>query len=485
MEHIRRVFYCLCVSLLAACGGGGGSSAPPIVVNVTPPVASVMVGEQIQLAATTNSTGPVMWSSSNTAVATVNASGLVIALILGQVTITATSGGQTGTAVLTTTTGIVFASVSAGDSHTCGVTPPDGVAYCWGDNSSGQLGNGTTTNSATPVPVSGGLSFASLSAGGNQTCGVASFRLPQQIGGAVYCWGNNSSGQLGNGTTTNSAAPTLVAGGLLFASVSVGGKHVCGESVTFDNGGTHCWGDNSFGQLGIGTLINSAIPVIPLFNSGFDEGGVSAGSNHTCSVVDVGPGFLVIITHACWGDNSSGQLGNGTTTNSAVPVIANYTGNNPARISAGTLYSCTTGEPASCWGNNGVGQLGNGTTTNSETGVSVSGGFNFASVSSGGDHTCAVTSFGVPEAPLVGGIGYCWGGNASGQLGNGTMITSTTPVAVTGGLIFATVSAGGHHSCGVVIASGAVYCWGDNTSGQLGNSWTTSSSVPVNVAGPP
>ncbi len=132
--HVRPLLYCLCVSLLAACGGGGGSSAPPIVVTVAPPMASVMVGEQIQLAATTSGTDPVTWSSSNTAVAAVNPSGLVTAVTLGQVTITASSGGQTGTAVLTTTTGIVFASVSAGESHTCGMTS-DGVAYCWGNAS--------------------------------------------------------------------------------------------------------------------------------------------------------------------------------------------------------------------------------------------------------------------------------------------------------------------------------------------------------------
>src|SRR5271170_323843 len=155
MKQTRQVFCCLCMLLLAGCGGGGSSSAPPPpVVTVTPPMASVMVGQLIQLAATTtNATGPVTWSSGNTAVATVNSTGLVTALTLGQVSITATSGGGSGTAALTTTTGIVFATVTTGSNHTCGLTP-SGVAYCWGNNSSGQLGNGTTSNSQTPVPVS-------------------------------------------------------------------------------------------------------------------------------------------------------------------------------------------------------------------------------------------------------------------------------------------------------------------------------------------
>src|SRR5208283_789402 len=197
MKHACPLLYCLCVSLLAACGGGGGSSAPLVTVTVTPAVASVMFAEQIQLTATTtNAKDPVTWSSSNTAVATVNATGLVMAslLNLGQVTITATSGEASGTATLTITRGIVFLNVSSGSNHTCGVGGVPGsiaynVAYCWGDNSSGQLGNGTTINSATPVPVSGGLSFSTVSAGGNQTCGLTT-------DGVTYCWGDNSSGQL-------------------------------------------------------------------------------------------------------------------------------------------------------------------------------------------------------------------------------------------------------------------------------------------------
>lgn len=142
-------------------------------VTVTPAMANVMVGQQIQMRATTaDAMGNVLtgravtWASSNTAVATVSSTGLVMALALGQATITAASEGQSGTAALTTTTGLPFATVSAGSRHTCGLTP-SGAAYCWGDNSSGQLGNGTTTNSATPVPVSGALSFATVSAGGN------------------------------------------------------------------------------------------------------------------------------------------------------------------------------------------------------------------------------------------------------------------------------------------------------------------------------
>jgi alpha-tubulin suppressor-like RCC1 family protein len=443
----------------------------------------VMFGEQIQLAATTtNTTGPVTWSSSNTAVATVDSTGLVMAslLNLGQVTITATSGEAIGTATLSITRGIEFSNVSAGSNHTCGVGSIPGrgayyVAYCWGDNSSGQLGNGTTTNSATPVPVSGGYSFSTVSAGGDQTCGLT-------ISGVAYCWGDNSSGQLGNGTTTNSTTPSLVAGRLVLSDVSVGGKHVCGGSGYL----AYCWGDNSSGQLGNGTMTNSSVPV-PV-TTGYISGAVgyynsiisvSAGSSHTCGLARGNNGFIVYSVSVCWGDNSSGQLGNGTTTNSAVPVALSV--DPGVSFSAGTLFTCTYSpgpNPAMfeyCWGNNGVGQLGNGTTTNSTTPVLISGDLSFTSISSGGMHACG-----------VGASTYCWGDNSSGQLGNGTMTNIATPVAVASSLYFAPLSAGGSHTCGLNGANtGAVYCWGANTFGQLGNSWTTSSSVPVNVAGPP
>ena len=479
MTRCRHLLYCLCVSLLAACGGGGGgSSAPPATVSVTPPTASVMVGQQIQLAATTNATGPVTWSSSNTAIAIVDATGLVMALGLGQVTITATSGEASGTAALTTTTGILFNAISAGDNHTCGLTPA-GVAYCWGDNSSGQLGNGTMSNSATPVPVAGGLSFSMLSAGGQQTCGVIGTPM-NYSGGAVYCWGNNSSGQLGNGTTTNSTTPSLVAGGLVFSAVSVGGKHVCGDIGDIV---PYCWGDNSSGQLGNGTMTNSSVPVpvtTGIYNILIEY--VSAGGSHTCALAGGQNGSAAV----CWGDNSSGQLGNGTTTNSAVPVATNtYVG---PQFSAGTLFTCAYNFYAGvvgvsvCFGNNGSGQLGNGTTTNSAIPMLVASALTFEKVSAGDSHTCGLSLYGIP---------FCWGDNSSGQLGNGTTTNSATPVAVAGSLDFVMVSAGGSHTCGVTnyrdspTYSGAVYCWGDNTYGQLGNGWTTSSSQPVNVAGSP
>ena len=161
------------------------------------------------------------------------------------------SGNGTGTQTTTPVAvsgGHTFAAVSAGFYFTCGVTT-SGAAYCWGYNGGGQLGDGTTTNSLTPVAVSGGLTFAAVSAGSGQTCGVTT-------SGAAYCWGSNDYGEGGRGTFTSSSTPVAVSGGFTFAALSAGGAgstvgpHTCGVTP---GGAAYCWGYNGYGQLGDGT----------------------------------------------------------------------------------------------------------------------------------------------------------------------------------------------------------------------------------------
>ena len=417
-------------------------------------------------------------------------------ITLGQAAITATAAGQSATATITTTTGLTFGMVSAGGVHTCALTP-DGVAYCWGYNGSGQLGNGTTTNSATPVAVSGQISFATLRAGALYTCGITSHPIIETVppvGGEMYCWGDNSSGQLGNGTTTSSITPTAVLGGIRFFTLSTGSDHTCG--ISFD-GTLYCWGRGGTGQLGNGTLSNSLVPVA---SAAMVWASVSAGSNHTCGTVEFAEYFDDSVDFYCWGDNSAGELGDGTTNNSATPVkiaTATYFGLTVTMLT-GFNYTCApaplglfsyatdSGVPSSsCWGANGYGQLGNGTTMNSAIPVAVAGGLYLWSA--GYQHVCGTGAGPAADTTTM----YCWGDNSSGQLGNGTTTSSATPVAVASSLNFSsTVSAGDRHTCAVNLANsptlpgprGAVYCWGDNYYGQLGNSWTTTSSVPVNVA---
>src|SRR3989454_3013724 len=232
------------------------SNAPPSatvppsvpVASVTVAPASVLVGVTVQLTATTKDaagnllTGrTVTWVTSNPGVATVNSTGLATGVAAGRATITAISEGQSGTAAITVAV-LTFATVSGGDDHTCGVTA-DGVAYCWGNNGLGQLGNGTTTNSAIPAAVAGGLTFAAVSAStGSFTCGLTP-------GGAAYCWGANDVGMLGTGSSGRSSVPVAVAGGHSFSALSTGYDHTCARTA---NGTAYCWGGNQFGQLGTG-----------------------------------------------------------------------------------------------------------------------------------------------------------------------------------------------------------------------------------------
>ncbi|CCH80023.1 exported hypothetical protein [Nostocoides japonicum T1-X7] len=359
--------------------------------------------------------------------------------------------------------------ISAGAGHMCAVLV-SGVAKCWGDNSSGELGNGTTTGSLVPVPVTGlGAGVASIGAGYDHTCAVLTT-------GAVKCWGDNYFGQLGNGAATGgtssaSLVPVPVTGLVARAvSIIVGDDHTCAVLTT---GAAECWGDNYYGELGNGTTTTSSVPVTV---TGLDARitSIDAGSNHTCAVLTTGAA-------KCWGDNHSGELGNGTTTNSSVPVTVTGLDAGVASISAGTAKTCAvlTSGAARCWGSNDHGQLGNGTTSDSSVPVTVTGlNAGVASISAGYGHTCAVLSSGAAK---------CWGYNFFGQLGNGTTNDISAPVPipvpVTGlGAGVASIIAGYVQSC-AVLTSGAADCWGYNSAGQLGNGTTNDSSVPVPVIG--
>jgi len=456
-------------------------------VTVSPSPATVLIGGSRQLVARLEDaagnvlTGRVLiWGSGNTAVATVNSTGLVTGIAAGQATITATSEGRGGTAAITVAV-LSFATVSAGDDHTCGVTT-GGPAYCWGNNGLGQLGNGTTTNSATPAVVAGGLAFTAVSAStGSFTCGLTR-------GGAAYCWGAD---QLGTGSRERSSVPVAVAGGHSFNALSTGHDHTCALTA---NGTAYCWGYNQFSQLGTGPAggpeFCDAFPCSTApaaVSGGLTFAAVSASTGalgFTCSLTPGGAAY-------CWGYND-GELGNGTTTNSSTPLAVGG-GVTFAAVTTGAFHSCglTKDGAAYCWGLNEDGELGNGSYAQiSWTPVAVSGGLTFAAVSAGLFNTCGITTSGVL---------YCWGYNGAGELGIGSATgpevcyadepdyaepCSTVPVAVSGGLKFAVVSVADYYTCGMT-SGGAAYCWGANYYGQLGTGTTTSSTVPVKVAGQP
>jgi len=318
------------------------------------------------------------------------------------------SGGALGggSAVDSSTTpvlvygGHIFATVGVGNSFACGATTSN-TAWCWGTGNSGQLGNSATSNSSVPVPVSGGITFASVTG----PCGLATNH-------SAWCWGDNSSGRLGNGTNSNSSTPVPVSGSHSFVQVAAGSNaHACGVDTA---NAAWCWGADNSGQLGNGAITNSNVPVAVTGGLQFSQ--VSAGSGgQSCGVTTAHAAY-------CWGSNSNGLLGNGGGGSSSSPVAVSG-GILFAQISSGTSSNCgvDTSGNAWCWGDGVAGELGNGASVPSNVPVQVAGGYRFAYVSAGGSNNCGITT---------GGAVFCWGSNSSGQLGNGSTTSSNVPVRV-------------------------------------------------------
>jgi alpha-tubulin suppressor-like RCC1 family protein len=344
-------------------------------------------------------------------------------------------------------------SVAAGANHSCGLNA-EGKAYCWGSNSAGSLGDGTLTNRVRPVAVSGNHTFKAIAAS-SHSCAITRE-------GIAWCWGSNSDGQLGDGTTTDSNTPRRVAGSLIFQSIATGAAHTCG---LLSDGRAFCWGDNSSGQLGDGTVIDRLTPVA--VGGGLRLRNLSpTGGNHTCGVTLAGGAY-------CWGDNSTGGLGDNSTVNRSLPVPVATTTLFQTIRSDGHTCGITAAGAAYCWGKNSASQTGDGTTTNRLVPTPVSGGYAFRNIDPGANHSCGVT---------VAGTGICWGANDRGQLGDASVATRTLPVAASRGLRLAAISAG-THSCAVTVDDG-VFCWGENGTGALGSGSLSSSAGPLPVLSP-
>jgi alpha-tubulin suppressor-like RCC1 family protein len=317
---------------------------------------------------------------------------------------------RTSPVMVTMPAGVTFISIHANQLHTCALTS-SGTIYCWGGNGSGQLGNGTTMQNNLPTAVPAGVTFVSMSTGGYHTCALTTE-------GSLYCWGNNYNGQLGIGNTLNSSNPTAVfmPEGVIVASIDAGGYYTCALTTA---GTIYCWGRNEHGQLGNGTTASSTRPTALSLSAGEPIDSISVGELSACARTSVG-------TIYCWGNNSYGQLGDGTTTSRSIPMpLSIPAGQTFASITAGYGHTCasTIVDTIYCWGDNGYGQLGIGDTVDrtSPAMVSMSVGVSSPSLSVGARHTCLRTSTGTF---------YCWGDNADGQLGNGTILQSNRPVLV-------------------------------------------------------
>ena len=374
------------------------------------------------------------------------------------------------------------ASASPIATQAPGSTGVPGSAWAWGENTYGDLGNATTANSSTAVPVGIPPSATIVTA----IAGGWGHSLAITSNGRALAWGSNVLGQLGNGTTSTTGCTCIpfpvsvsLPSGTTVTAIAGGGSHSL--AVTSD-GHVLAWGNGAWGALGNGTQNESNVPVMASMPSGTVATAVAAGRNHSLALTSTGQVFA-------WGDNSYGELGNGTTVSTLIPVpVSLPSGTTVIAIAAGEQHNLalTSTGTVLAWGYNYWGQLGNGTTTTtgcscsrSPVLVSLAPGTSVAAIAGGRAHSLAVTSAGQVLA---------WGNGQYGQLGNGLTSDSSIPIqlSMAPGTVVGGIAAGSDHSL-VFTSRGQVLAWGYNYHGELGNGTTTTTgcwciSYPVAVS---
>lgn len=508
-------------------------------VTVSPAGVTLLTGDTARLVAVARNAGgdslagkPIAWTSSDSSVAAVSASGLVTARARGVATIGATAEGKVGEGIVTVVGRIATLTINVN-----GDTLFTGDSTFWSASGFDSAGNWVLGR-----PVSWSVADSSILRGWpidydvwlkGRAPGMTWVKATSEgVSDSARMWVRNRVGSvaigpdtgtvligdtLRLGATVRDTAGTLltdrrvtwvvllgpatidstgllraVAGGSAtvraqsetkadtaifhlqiagrFKQIAAGDVHACGITTT---GATYCWGNGWYGQLGIGGGNQGNVVTPTLVTGGLTFSHVLAGFEHACGLAAGGEAD-------CWGLMSFGALGNAAGAESCtygescrgtpLPVtgVSSFT-----QLSAGDRRTCgiVTGGTAYCWGANYAGQLGTGAADGDAHPApeAVSGGLAFTTITTGGTQTCGV----------AGGRAYCWGDNRYGQLGRGSVDTVVTPHAtpdtVVGGHTFVTVTAGTYHTCGIA-SDGSAYCWGLNDVGELG---TGASSLPV------
>lgn len=382
----------------------------------------------------------ITWRSSNPDVVSVTSNGVVRGLVVGQATITATSGDKSDTTEVSVVDSVAdgVLSVAVGRAHACALNGR-GEAYCWGQGRLQQWGEAFSEQGALKLhKVDTTQRFKTLAAGDSHTCGLT-------VAGAVYCWGRGEQGQLGDGQSTNRATPVKIASELSFVSLSAFADTTCGldqDSKLF------CWGGNQSGQLGLDpmTTTSSNRPVAVASAYTFEQ--VSVGRAHVCALTG-SEGY-------CWGDNRSGQLAQMSMMGSTDPLLVRASGNSRLdlkSIAAGEDVSCgiTINGQSYCWGSGLNRRLGRDNSQPSNVPVLIPGGHSFERLSIGQYHSCGVK---------LDGQVWCWGNNEFGVFARKPLGLQPLPTRIGGNLLFDQVAVHGTFVCGVD-RGGELYCWGD------------------------
>ncbi|MGB1461289.1 MAG: S8 family serine peptidase [Candidatus Thalassarchaeaceae archaeon] len=355
----------------------------------------------------------------------------------------------------------VLTQVSSGAFHSCAILD-DGSVSCWGENSNGQLGDGTRDSSLEPERASMplGRKAIEISSGSYHTCTLLD-------DGSIRCWGDNAFGQLGDGTTIERTTPVTVdlGPGMSATGVSSGESHTC---AVLNDKSVKCWGLNRNGQLGDNSFEDSLAPVHTAFE-GIEVLEISSGSFHTCAITSDR-------SVMCWGENWNGQLGDGSNSDRNTPVQVTVPSNSSAvTIDSGAFHTCLGMNDGTmfCWGYNEYGQLGNGATSDSNAPQPspLSPDLLLMQVGVGLFHSCGLFDTGEVA---------CWGGNSNGQLGDGTQTSHSSPEIITLSTNASSIAVGHRHTC-AILDDASLKCWGANEYGQVGDGSTSDLDSPASI----